>query len=167
MRTRLLTYMQKSKMNSFLVGSLTIFTMGIALGYGITYIIKPLYYEIAPSSIFFKVNSAQASSYVEQSATLDVNLCKTIRNPIVSDLNVRSFYKYDGNIEINKGPYQLPVSEIYRTVDNGCSLIQISPKDRPNDLGTYRFCQHIDFKVHGVEKEVNFCSSKYDVIPNQ
>lgn len=164
MATRaLLKFMKRSPLHRYLVGFFAIF---LALSVGSLIVLYPLravYYGVVSGDYLLNVQSVTASPEVDQGDDLDVTFCRDPRTRIIAVNNIRTFYVDEQNRSVMQR--NLPDGISYERTGDPCQVLTIKPTQRPDDVGTYKFCQEFDFYTYyGQLKSVSFCSSKYKVI---
>lgn len=157
--------MKRSHTNRFIVGFLAIF---ITLSIGSLIVLYParvIYYGVVSGDYLLNVTKVEPEKEILPTDTLDVTFCRSPRVRVIAYNNVRSFYLvnqnhvvYDRNLPDGIEYDRLPDSD-------GCVTFDISPTQRPNGVGTYKFCQSIDFTTeYDQKKTATFCSTEYNIV---
>lgn len=162
-RVALLSFIRRSPLHRFVVGFLAIFILLSVGSIIILYPARAIYYGWATGDYLLNVQSVTASPEVEQGDNLSVTFCRDPRTRIIAVNNVRTFYLDAENHSVLQRT--LPDGIAYERTDNPCQVFTIKPDQRPDEIGTYRFCQEFDFYTYYQQlKTVHFCSTKYQVI---
>jgi len=159
----LLNFIRRSPLHRFVVGFLTIFTL-LSLGSLIVfYPLRAIYYGWATGDYLLNVQSVTATPEVEQGDDLAVTFCRDPRTRIIAVNNVRTFYVDEQNRSVLQR--NLPDGIAYEKTSDPCQVLTIKPDQRPDEIGTYKFCQEFDFYTYYQQlKTVHFCSTKYHVV---
>jgi hypothetical protein len=145
----LLSFMRRSPLHRYVVGFIAIFTL-LSVGW-------------ATGDYLLNVQSVTATPEVEQGDDLAVTFCRDPRTRIIAVNNVRTFYVDEQNRSVLQR--NLPDGVAYEKTDDPCQVLTIKPDQRPDEIGTYKFCQEFDFYTYYQQlKTVHFCSTKYKVI---
>lgn len=162
-RTRILNFIRRSYIHRYLVGFVGVFIIGTLLALFVLYPVRAAYYAYVSGDYLLNVKSVVTEKRVEQDDTLSVAFCRDPRVRIVAVNNIRTFYLDADNTPV----YQrnLPDNIAYERTADECQPLSIKVDQRPNELGTYKFCQEFDFYTEFDQKKTaHFCSTSYEVI---
>lgn len=144
----LLKFIKKNPLNRFLIGFVSVFLIGTIASLVFLYPIRIIYYGLTS---------------VEQDDDLSVAFCRSPRMRITAVNNIRTFYLTEDNTPVFQRT--LPNDIDYSANEGKCIPLRIKPDQRPNDLGSYRFCQEFDFFTEFEQKKhVFFCSTEFEVV---
>lgn len=162
-RKTLLNFIRRSPLHSYLVGFLATFVVGSAVALIVLYPVRMIYYGIVTGDYLLNVESVTAEKEVEQGDELSIAFCRSPRVRIIAVNNIRTFYLSENNQPV----YQrnLPDGVAYEFTTDPCQPLTIKSNQRPDEIGTYKFCQEFDFDTYyGQKKTARFCSTDYQVI---
>ena len=113
------------------------------------------------------VKSATTEKKVEVGEPISFSFCRSPRYAgIVSYRNIRSFYL------VKETGQRIPVEQrilpdvAYEVTTDPCIVLDIAPTSAPQVPGRYKFCQQIQFKAWGYDKQANFCSTEWQLVPD-
>lgn len=83
---------------------------------------------------------------------------------VIADLNVRSYYRTEGDVEIQSRQRTLPEGILYENTDDNCPQLTLFAKNLPEENGIFSFCQTVQFKAWGYDKAAVYCSdNKFEI----
>lgn len=136
----------------------TISTVMLTLGQG-------LYERNVSGDYLLNVQSATVEKKVAVGEQISFSFCRKPRyDGIVSDRNIRTFYLLEDGRRIPVDQRILP-DVAYEVTTDPCIVIDINPINAPQIPGRYKFCQQITFNAWGYEKQANFCSTEWELVP--
>lgn len=151
-----------------LQSAVVVIAVFLAIGTLLAPIVKSTYYEIFNGSYFLNVSSLEATRKTfAQDEVVDFRFCRSPRATglTASIKNTRSFYfreEVNGFTPIIQR--ELPLGIEYEKSPVDCPILKLFPELRPNEPGTYFFCQSITFNLkNSSDKSTTFCSSEYQI----
>jgi hypothetical protein len=158
----LLSFIRRSPLHRYVVGFIAIFTVLSVGSLIVLYPLRAIYYGVVTGDYLLNVQSVTATPEVEQGNDLAVTFCRDPRTRIIAINNIRTFYVDEQNQSVMQR--NLPDGIAYERTTDPCQIITIKSEQRPDDLGTYKFCQEFDFYTYYQQlKTVSFCSTSYKV----
>lgn len=163
----LLNFIRRSPLHRFIVGFLTIFTVLSVGSLIVLYPARAIYYGWASGDYLLNVSKVTAETEITPDENLDVSFCRSPRARVIAYNNIRSFYLVSQNHLVYQR--ELPDGIEYEKLpDDGCVVFDIKPENRPNTIGTYKFCQSLDFTTeYDQKKTATFCSTEYNIVPKK
>lgn len=159
----ILKFIKRHKLNRYIVGFTGVFIFGSIIALFVLYPVRILYYGYASGDYLANVKSVVAEPVVDVDDPLTVAFCRDPRVRIIAVNNIRTFYITADNRPVLQR--NLPDNISYERTDTPCQPLSIRPSQRPNELGTYRFCQEFDFETEfGQRKTASFCSTEYQIV---
>lgn len=127
------------------------------------------YFTNNDGNFFLNVVSVEPSdAEFSLNENAEIRFCREPKARITATENFRVFYKLVGANFKDVLTRKLPDGINYEG-EADCTFIQLRPEQRPNDPGTYRFCQEFDFIIKDSRqneylKDASFCSGDYVLI---
>lgn len=84
--------------------------------------------------------------------------CREPLIDVVAGLNVRSYYKDEGDREVQSGQRTLPEGILYENRIDNCPVLNLRAENLPEEDGIYSFCQTLEFVAWGYNKNATYCS---------
>lgn len=127
---------------------------------------QSIYERNVSGDYLLNVQSATVEKTVKVGEPISFSFCRQPRyGGIVSNTNVRTFYLLkDTGQEIPVDQRILP-DVAYEVTKQPCLVIDIAPINAPQIPGNYKFCQQITFTAWGYDKQANFCSTEWELVP--
>lgn len=144
------------------IGAAAVYTLTIAITWAATVPIRAVMNSTLPGSHWINVQSMTPAKTVKAGEDLHAIFCRSPRTLVVTDNNVRSFYRLENDQQIPAGQVKLPRGITYEPVDSSC--IDIIIRGYPQRPGLYRFCQDVSFRFAGHTKRARWCSTSYLVV---
>lgn len=144
----------------FAVGILILFVLNVG-----AHVAKDFYYSTNDGNHFLNVQSLETDGPVNTEGIAALEFCREPRTNILAYQNFRTFYILAEDGESSVLQRMLPDDILYEPTQSGCDTIRLFPTLRPNDPGTYRFCQQFAFDIKNdgkiYTKDTSFCSGEY------
>ena len=166
MKNSILKFISRNIFTRFVSGFIIIFVSGIIIGSLVITPAKNIYYASVDGTSILNVKSVDAQKTVAKEDRLTVGFCRDPSERVIAVNNIRTFYQDENGMSIRVLQRTLPDGISYEHVEGGCTFITIKPSQRPNEVGTYHFCQELDFDLYGHKKTARFCSSGYTIYDN-
>ena len=112
-----------------------------------------------------KTEDGKIRSVFNRGEDIPFVFCREPIVDVIAGLNVRSYYRDEGGVEVQSRQRTLPDGILYENRGNNCPELKLFAMNLPIENGTFSFCQTVQFKAWEFNKTATYCSdNKFQII---
>lgn len=106
----------------------------------------------------------QVRTMFSRGENIPFTFCREPLTNVIAGVNVRSYYRTEGDTEVQSRQRTLPEGILYENVEDNCPVLTLFADNLPRENGRFSFCQTVQFTAWGYNKDVTYCSdNKFEI----